>query len=138
MAVTTTTNLSLQKPVDEHAIESDVNNLQGAYSSTMDILEGAIGGYATTGTNPSVVNVGGKRFVRIYARVSRGSIATITGMLQNVPFTLIMMSSGASWALKNTSPKRLSADWIPSKHKSSITLIWDGTNYIEVSRVTTS
>lgn len=136
MANNTTTNMSLQKPVDEHAIETDFSNLQASHEANMDILELSLSGYTTIGTNASIVATAASRIVKLYA-CSAGSISTISGALTNVPFTMMMMSSGASLALLSANTKYiLSADWIPNTQYSSITLVWDGTRYIEIARVT--
>ena len=136
MANTTTTNLSLQKPIDEHNIVEDFNNLQGAQGANADLVESIISGSVAIGTNASIVNTAGNRFVKLYA-CSAGSISTITGMLTDTPFTLIMQSSGASLAYLNANTSALlSGDWIPDDVGDSLTLIWDGTNYIEIGRVT--
>lgn len=139
MAVTTTTNLSLQKPVDEARVMEDVPNLKGAHSANMDIVEKVLSGSVVIGTNASIVNTAGNRIVRLYA-CSAGSISTITGALTDCPFTMIMISSGASLALLDddatTTAKAIVNDWIPSTIYSSLTLVWDGTRYIELGRTT--
>ena len=58
-------------------------------------------------------------------------------MLTNVPFTLMMMSSGASFGVGDVSPFLLAAAWIPNTTKGNLTLVWDGTNYIEVGKAAT-
>jgi len=139
MANTTTTNLSLQKPIDEHNLVEDINLLQTAHSANMDLLETFIAaGTIAINTNPSIVTMVGDRIVKLYA-CSAGSISTITGMVDEVPFSMVMMSTGASLALLNAnSVFKLSADWIPNVEYSSITLVWNGTQYIELGRVTTA
>lgn len=135
MAYSSTTNVGLRKPIDESILMADIENIQADLNSNMDLLESVLAGSATvTGTNPSIVSTSGKRFVYLYA-CSAGSISTITGMLTNVPFTLIMNSSGASLSLLDASPKLLASAWTPSTVGGNITLVWDGTNYIEVARV---
>jgi len=139
MANDTTTNLSLQKPIDEHNLVEDINLLQTAHSANMDLLETFIAaGTIAINTNPSIVTMVGDRIVKLYA-CSAGSISTITGMVDEVPFSMVMMSTGASLALLNANPVfKLSADWIPNVEYSSITLVWNGTQYIELGRVTTA
>lgn len=140
MAYTTTTNLSLQKPVSESRIVEDVPNLKASHSANMDIIEKSLSGTTTIGTNASIVATGGNRIVRLYA-CSAGSISTISGALIDCPFTLMMMSSGASLALidddtAGTSARVLTADWVPATIYSALTLVWDGTRYIELGRAT--
>jgi len=136
MANETTTNLSLQKPIDEHNLVEDINLLQAAHSANMDLLETYIAaGTVAIATNPSIVTMVGDRIVKLYA-CSAGSISTITGMVDEVPFSMVNMSSGSSLALLNgNSVFKLSADWVPDQEYSSITLVWNGTQYIELGRV---
>ena len=137
MANTTTTNLSLQKPIDEHNMVEDINLLQTANSANMDLLDTYIAaGTIAINTNPSIVTMVGDRIVKLYA-CSAGSISTITGMNENVHFTMIMMSSGASLAYLDAGTNALlSGDWVPDNLGDSLSLVWDGTNYIEIGRVT--
>ena len=85
-------------------------------------------------TNASIVSTAGAKIVNLYS-CSAGSISTITGMLTNIPFMLINRSSGASLALLDASPFLLNGNVTPSSVGSNITLVWDGTNYIEIGRV---
>ena len=85
-------------------------------------------------TNASIVSTAGAKIVNLYS-CSAGSISTITGMLTNIPFMLINRSSGASLALIDASPFLLNGNVTPSSVGSNITLVWDGTNYIEIGRV---
>ena len=134
MAYNSSTNLSLRSPIDQHSIESDVDNLQSAHNANMAILELALGGAATIATNATVVDTAGERIVNLYT-CSAGSIATITGMLTNVPFTLVQRSSGASFGVCDASPFLLNSTDYLTKCGSNITLVWNGTNYIELGRV---
>jgi len=137
MANETTTNLSLQKPIDEHNMVEDINLLQTAHAANMDLLETYIvAGTVAINTNPSIVDADGSKIVKLYS-CSAGSISTITGMVDEVPFSMVNMSSGASLAMLNAnSVFKLSADWVPTVEYSSITLVWNGTQYIELARVT--
>jgi len=85
-------------------------------------------------TNASIVSTAGAKIVNLYS-CSAGSISTITGMLTNIPFMLINRSSGASLALLDASPFLLNGNVTPSSVGSNITLVWDGTNYIELGRI---
>ena len=89
---------------------------------------------ADIATNASIVRTAGAKIVNLYS-CSAGSISTITGMLTNIPFMLINRSSGASLALLDASPFLLNGNVTPSSVGSNITLVWDGTNYIEIGRV---
>ena len=89
---------------------------------------------ADIATNASIVSTAGAKIVNLYS-CSAGSISTITGMLTNVPFMLINRSSGASLALLDASPFLLNGNVTPNSVGSNITLVWDGTNYIELGRI---
>jgi len=89
---------------------------------------------ADIATNASIVRTAGAKIVNLYS-CSAGSISTITGMLTNIPFMLINRSSGASLALLDASPFLLNGNVTPSSVGSNITLVWDGTNYIELGRI---
>ena len=89
---------------------------------------------ADIATNASIVSTAGAKIVNLYS-CSAGSISTITGMLTNIPFMLINRSSGASLALIDASPFLLNGNVTPSSVGSNITLVWDGTNYIELGRI---
>jgi len=138
MANDTTTNSSFLKPIDEHNMVEDINNIQAAQNGNADLLETYLSGGATINTNPSVVDTDASRIVSLYA-CSAGSISTITGAITNIPFTMIMLSSGASLSMLNANTAfKLSADWTPNVIYSSLSLVWDGTSYIETGRVTTA
>ena len=89
---------------------------------------------ADIATNASIVSTAGAKIVNLYS-CSAGSISTITGMLTNIPFMLVNRSSGASLALLDASPFLLNGNVTPSSVGSNITLVWDGTNYIELGRI---
>jgi hypothetical protein len=134
MAYSATTNLSLRKTVDEHRIDVDFCNIETDLKANIDIIEKTLAGETAIATNATLVNTSGSRIVNLYC-CSAGSIATITGMLTNVPFTLVQRGSGASFGLCDVSPFLLnSADFL-TKTGSNLTLIWNGTNYIEIGRI---
>jgi len=89
---------------------------------------------ADIATNASIVSTAGAKIVNLYS-CSAGSISTITGMLENIPFMLVNRSSGASLALLDASPFLLNGNVTPNSVGSNITLVWDGTNYIELGRI---
>ena len=89
---------------------------------------------ADIATNASIVSTAGAKIVNLYS-CSAGSISTITGMLTNIPFMLVNRSSGASLALLDASPFLLNGNVTPNSVGSNITLVWDGTNYIELGRI---
>lgn len=135
MANTRTANASLPKPIDEAQIFQDVENLQTAFNNAMDILETLVGNsgnsVAVTTGNATILNTTGKRIVYINA-VSAGSIATITGMVQDVPFHIIAQS-GASFGIVDVGSFELSASLIFTAG-DTLTLVWDGSRYYELDR----
>ena len=135
MANTRTANASLPKPIDEAQIFQDVENLQTAFNNAMNILETLVGNsgnsVAVTTGNATILNTTGKRIVYINA-VSAGSIATITGMVQDVPFHIIAQS-GASFGIVDVGSFELSASLIFTAG-DTLTLVWDGSRYYELDR----
>ena len=106
----------------------DSATITGITSSELSITA------ANIATNASIVSTAGAKIVNLYS-CSAGSISTITGMLTNIPFMLINRSSGASLALLDASPFLLNGNVTPNSVGSNITLVWDGTSYIEIGRV---
>lgn len=141
MSYTGTTNISLAKAVVQSIIHEDIPTLIGNEARNMDLLDTALSGVLAIATNASIVNTQGYRHIQL-AMNTTSSLSSITGMITGIPFTLYQTvnSSNASFvglATANTAFK-LSADWNPAQlghtHKN-ITLVWDGTYYIEISRV---
>jgi len=137
MANTYTTNASLPKPTYVHLIHEDIELLKGAYNTTLDILYNTHA-IVDIATNATIINTTGARFCKLYDTSVAGSITTIVGALKGVPFTLIGAGSNASLAnhlLYDVSPYILSANFQYNLGiGNNITLVWDGTNYIEVGR----
>jgi len=106
----------------------DSATITGITSSELSITA------ANIATNASIVSTAGAKIVNLYS-CSAGSISTITGMLTNIPFMLVNRSSGASLALLDASPFLLNGNVTPNSVGSNITLVWDGTNYIELGRI---
>jgi hypothetical protein len=135
MANNLTERLSLLKPIYEGRGVDDLANMFAALETNMDIVEKVTSGTIDAETNASIVALNGNRFANIYS-CSPGSIATISGALAYVPFTLIMMTSGASFGLIGTADGAIElsyASWIPGYYET-IELIWDGFSFIELMR----
>jgi len=137
MANTYTTNASLPKPTYVQLIHEDIELLKGAYNTTLDILDNTHA-VVDIATNATVINTTGARFCKLYDTSVAGSITTIIGALKGVPFTLIGAGSNESLAnhlLYDVSPYVLSAAFQYNIGMgNNITLVWDGTNYIEIGR----
>ena len=134
MANTYTTNASLPKPIDEAQIFEDLENLQTEYVNAMDHLELIFTGVQTAaaaGANSSQINTGGKSVVYTQ-HLSTGSIATITGCISGKPFTLICQSNN-SYQILDAGNYLISAAWAPDA-SDTITLVWDGTRFYELTR----
>lgn len=141
MSYTGTTNVSLAKAVVQSIIHDDIVVLQTNETRNMDLIDKISSGVLAIATNASIVNTLGNRHLQL-AMNTTSSLSSITGMIKGLPFTLYQTidSSNASFvglATANTAFK-LSADWNPAQlghTKKNITLVWDGTNYVEISRV---
>ena len=140
MAYTGTTNISLAKAVVQNIIHEDINILKSNEVRNMDLLDKILSTSTAIATNATNVNTGGYRFVQLQMNTT-SSIASLAGAIVGMPFTLIQMinSSNASFvglATANTN-FLLSGDWNPSSvgHlKKNITLVWDGTHFVEICR----
>ena len=126
------TNVKLHTLVDSATISGIVN---AEIDAAAGIVYSKLSATATNiGTNASIISTAGAKIVNLYS-CSAGSISTITGMLTNTPFILVNRSSGASLALLDSSPFLLNGNAIPSVVGSNITLVWEGTVYIELGRI---
>lgn len=134
MAYKSTTNVSLRKAVRETIGYEDDINVKSAHDANMDILEKAIGGIATSPTGASCPAVNGCRILQLNPRVSSCSIATIVGYIKGMPFTIICMANSSTKFMDAKSKWQLSADWIPQQY-DTLTLVWNGTYFIEIGRV---
>jgi hypothetical protein len=134
MANTTTSNASLPKPIDESFLMQDVENLEDAHNNSMDILERCLAGIQTaavTGVNASIINTRGNRIVQLQV-TSAGCIASITGAIRGMPFTMLFQSVG-SIGMSDVGGFILSAALTPAVN-AAISFVWDGTNFIEIGR----
>ena len=134
MVNTTTSNASLPKPVDESFLMQDMENIQSAHNDAMGIIERCFTGIqaaSTTGVNASVVNTNGNRIVMLQV-LSAGCISSIAGALKGMPFTMIFQSVG-SIGMADTGAFVLSSALNPAVN-AALSLVWDGTNFIEIGR----
>ena len=134
MANTTTSNVSLPKPIDESFLMQDIENWEDAHNNSMDILERCLAGIQTaavTGVNATSVNTRGNRIVQLQV-LSALCIATITGAIRGMPFTMIFQSVGST-GMVDAGAFVLSAALNPAVN-AAISFVWDGTNFIEIGR----
>ena len=139
MANSYTANVSLPSPTYVNVIHDDMDLLKLAQYNTQQILENLLATSVAIATNATIVNTAGKRFVKIYQTSLAGCLSTITGAIPYVSFTLVASGSNASTAnfcLLDIAPFALSADWNSGYSVgSNLTLVWDGSRFIEVGRV---
>lgn len=129
-------NLSLQTPILSGIERNDAVDIGGAQAVNTAILEKAIAGIqlaATVGVNASVVNTGGNRNV-FYQGLSAGCISSITGAIIGVPFNLIFQSVG-SIGIADVGVFKLASNFNATLD-DVLCLVWDGTNYYEITRST--
>jgi hypothetical protein len=141
MSYTGTTNISLAKAVVQNIIHEDHANLIGNEARNMDLLDKSLSGVLAIATGATIVNTQGYRHVRLSMQTT-SSIASIVGMITGMPFTLYQMIDGSNASFVGLSTGaanfKLSADWNPAQlgHlKKNITLVWDGTDFVEIARV---
>lgn len=134
------TSTKLNSLVDSASIALTVSELSTGFLSSLATTSGIlrpINLYSITNvaTNMSVPNVANKSFLKLYWS-TYGSIASLTGMTSGQQFTL--MAAQASFpAILDGGAFTLSADWIANGANDNITLVWDGSSFIETARVNT-
>lgn len=90
-------------------------------------------GYSSGLTNASIPNISAGSVFKLNAS-TYCSIASFTGMQTGQMFTLI--AGQASYpCILDAGSFLLSADWIAAKSGDNLTLVWDGTSFIEIARV---
>jgi hypothetical protein len=90
--------------------------------------------YQTVATNSSVPSLLVGTIFKLWAS-TYGCIASFSNMIIGQRFTLV--AGQASFpSIGDDGKFLLSADWKPAKASDNLTLIWDGTNFVEVGRVT--
>ena len=88
----------------------------------------------TPATNASLIDISTFTSINLYYS-TYGSIGTFINARNGQPFTLF--TNQASFpVIKDGGSFLLSADWIPASVGDNLTLVWNGTSFIEVSRVT--
>lgn len=86
-------------------------------------------------TNASLIDVSRFTSVNIYYS-TYGTIATFINAYPGQDFTIF--SQQASFpAIIDVGSFKLAGNWIPAKQYDNLTLIWDGSVFIEIGRVTT-
>ncbi len=139
MTQTYTSNVSLPKPVNQNVIHDDVDLIKYAYPKAMDILESLLTGTTTilaNTSNSNIINVAGKRIVKLQVESITGSLTSIAGAIPYFPFSIICISGAScgTQGMDDKAPFKLTAKWFPNDIGNNITLVWDGTSFFELGR----
>lgn len=139
MANTYSTYASLPTPTAQLVIHDDVDLLKAAHANAMSIVESLLCGSATVTaqtSNSNIVATAGKPIVKLQVVSIAGSLTTITGAIVNKPFTIVVISGAScgNQGLDDKAPFKLTAKWFPNDIANNITLVWDGTSFIEIAR----
>lgn len=89
----------------------------------------------TPATNASLIDVGIRTVLNLYYS-TYGSLATFINARTGQIFTLIAQQASFP-SIIDIGVFRLSASWVPDGQYDNLTLLWDGSNFIEVGRVNT-
>ena len=113
----------------------EAQQIQDDETVNADLVEAKFSGVTNCATNATRPNILGRTIAKIWTGTgnSRISIATIIGCITGKPFTLVRMSSNASYWIGDAGNFILSASWY-NGYGDTLTLIWDGTKYFEVTR----
>ena len=135
MAYTSTTNLALQKTVEEGLWYNEAQQLQDNETANMDIIEAKFSGIANCATNATRPNISGKSVAKLWTGLppSVTTIATIVGCITGKPFTLIKMVTNASIGIREVANFVMAGNWTKGLY-DTITFVWDGEKYWEVCR----
>ena len=139
MAHTYTTNTSLPKPTHVSVIHDDIDLLKDAHAIAMDHLETIFtgtGGPAAAASTAGIINLGGKSVYLLQVTSIAGSISTIAGAIPYRPFTILAVSAASSgnYGITDADPFKITSAWFPNNVGDSITIVWDGTSFIELAR----
>lgn len=134
MAETYSSLCSLPSPIRESISPADRINLEDAHATAMSRLEAffaGVQGATAAGLNSSIIDAGNRPYVELQ-HLSIGSITTIVGMLLGRPTTFLIQSIG-SYNFIDVGNFVLAGNFVPTT-LDSITLIWNGIQYVEVAR----
>ena len=134
------TNTKLSTLVDSATISGIVNSeLSNNILTSMASASGKVPPQnlfnfnSAVATNASVPNVGSYTSLKLYYS-TYGSIASFANMRVGQEFTLI--AGQASFpSIIDTGNFLMNGNWVPAKANDSIRFLWDGTNFIEISRI---
>lgn len=135
------TNTKLHNLVANASISGIVvGDITNGFISSLPSAAGAIPpqnlwSMITVATNASVPNVGVGTSFKLYASTYM-TIASFSNARIGQQFTIIGQQASFPGIL-DTGNFKLSANWAPGKQYDNLTLIWDGSAFIEVGRTAT-
>lgn len=109
----------------------DLINLASISNISLIELGSELGSF---GTNASYIDLSGNNVIPLYYS-TYGSLSTFISPRQGQKFCVISYQASFP-VLIDTGSFKLSGNWIPANQYDNITLVWDGNNYIELSRKT--
>lgn len=132
------TNTKLHNLIANASIALGTNELSSGFLSSLTTMSGVIPSlnihsYSNVATNSSIPSISGKSLLKLNW-ATYGSIASISGAQVGQVFTLIAGQASFPVILDSGS-FALSADWIPNSSYDNLTLVWDGSSFIEIGRV---
>lgn len=111
------------------------NILSSLASANGKIPQQNLWGLGSNTTNASLINISSTSAFNVYYSTF-GSLATFIGALLGQQFTLIAQQASFP-VIVDTGAFKLSANWIPQKQYDNLTLLWDGSNFVEIGRTST-
>jgi len=132
-------NTKLHSLIDSASIASIVNsNLAPYILSSMATTAGRLPlrnmvYFSNLATNTTIPSIGDYTTLKLY-HSTYCSIPSIAGAETGQKITFIA-GQASTPSIVDTGIFLLSANWTPAKAGDNITLVWDGTSFIEISRV---
>lgn len=115
-----------------NATELNTSFLQSLSSAQGKVPQQNIWGLGSINTNASLIDVSSTHAYNLYYS-TYGSIATFINARIGQPFRLIAQQASFPTIL-DTGVFKLNGNFIPAKQFDNLSLIWDGTNFIETGR----
>lgn len=109
--------------------------LSSLASTSGKIPPQALWNQGSVATNASLIDVSAFTTVRLFYSTF-GSLATFINARVGQQFSLVAQQASFP-VIVDTGSFKLSANWVPAKQYDNLSLLWDGTAFVEVARVTT-
>lgn len=117
------------------ASELSNNILSSLASSSGKLLPQNMFALGTPATNASLIDISQFTAINLF-HSTYATLATFINARRGQEFTLIAQQASFP-AILDTGSFKLAGNWIPAKQYDNLSLIWDGSAFVEIGRVAT-